>query len=357
MYDYARTVYTLGSGVFEWQGWAVSEFVGNDDVDVTVQCLSAHTFYIDDVHLRPLTGDVYWRSQFVTSLRVTRGFHTIYVPLRAKTKHNFQCSITQRTPSKSFIVHTPHFLPQIWNQRLISGYVALPVTNLLVSKWLRVSKVSVLESSPGLSAKLLDKRVMIAPGQTLSVRVELKADQLFSDNCEEVPIELELTTNEGNDVIQLSLRCRKMSQSFLFTFVDHDASLQVAAAIKPRSTCAKHLCPVLLTLHGTGVDKQTQADSYKHMVNGEFVFGAEHAWVLAPTRFVFQSILTFEREHTNAREYLFVVLNCNFRHGAHNWEGPGALTALTALEQLVDVIKPLDWLADKPSSDHVILAG
>ena len=90
MYDYARTVYTLGSGVFEWQGWAVSEFVANDDVDVTVQCLSAHTFYIDDVHVRPLTGDVYWRSQFVTSLRVTRGFHTIYVPLRAKTKHNFR---------------------------------------------------------------------------------------------------------------------------------------------------------------------------------------------------------------------------------------------------------------------------
>ena len=111
-------------------------------------------------------------KQYVTSLRVTRGFHTIYVPLRAKTKHNFQCSISQRTPSKSFILHAPHFLPQIWNRRLISGYVALPVTNLLVSKWLRVSKVSVLDSSHGLSAKLLDKRVTIAPGQTLSVRVE-----------------------------------------------------------------------------------------------------------------------------------------------------------------------------------------
>ena len=46
-----------------------------------------------------------------------------------------------------------------------------------------------------------------------------------------------------------------------------------------------------------------------------------------------------------------------FRHGAHNWEGPGALTTLTALEKLADVINGLDWIPDKPSAHHVILAG
>lgn len=35
-----------------------------------------------------------------------------------------------------------------------------------------------------------------------------------------------------------------------------------------------------------GVAAQNQADSYKRMVNGDWVFGVEHAWVLAPTRSV-----------------------------------------------------------------------
>ncbi len=49
----------------------------------------------------------------------------------------------------------------------------------------------------------------------------------------------------------------------------------------------KQVCQrsVLLTLHGTTVPPQNQADSYKHMVDGKFIFGLEKAWTLAPTRF------------------------------------------------------------------------
>ncbi len=55
---------------------------------------------------------------------------------------------------------------------------------------------------------------------------------------------------------------------------------------EPISHCQEAECErsVLLTMHGTTVPPQNQADSYKHMVDGKFVFGLEHAWTLAPTR-------------------------------------------------------------------------
>jgi len=45
------------------------------------------------------------------------------------------------------------------------------------------------------------------------------------------------------------------------------------------------------------------------------------------------------------------------RHGAHNWEGPGALTALTALRTLARLTAAHSWLQHKSSPDFVIFAG
>jgi len=47
-----------------------------------------------------------------------------------------------------------------------------------------------------------------------------------------------------------------------------------------------------------------------------------------------------------------------YRHGAHNWEGPGALTALTALRSLAQLTDlHHSWLQRKSSPDFVIFAG
>ena len=48
---------------------------------------------------------------------------------------------------------------------------------------------------------------------------------------------------------------------------------------------------------------------------------------------------------------------CYCRHGAHNWEGPGALTAMTALEALAELTQNKPWLPQQASSQHVIYAG
>jgi len=82
------------------------------------------------------------------------------------------------------------------------------------------------------------------------------------------------------------IRCRKLGEAAIFTFIDHDGSVTRAAAVSPSAPCKGtdgksytflspslfHLthplllgsCPVLLTLHGTGVNPENQAASYKY---------------------------------------------------------------------------------------------
>jgi hypothetical protein len=109
----------------------------------------------------------------------------------------------------------------------------------------------------------LDKkqRLIVAPGQIHSVvaTFELKDDKKTSDSCSVKDIRgvLQLKSSEGfKDEISFTIRCRRSNQSFLFTFIDHDGSIQTAAAIFPIVTeeaDSVKIYPVLLTLHSTGI--------------------------------------------------------------------------------------------------------
>lgn len=115
--------------------------------------------------------------------------------------------------------------------------------------------------------------------------------------------------------VSFTLRCRTLDQAFSFTFISHDGSVQHAAAVAPLALRAEGGAepagvPVLLTQHGTGVSAMSQAEAYKvkHAPSDkEYTFGVEGYWVVAPSR-----------------------------HGAHNWEGVGFLTAMSALQAVVE---------------------
>lgn len=75
--------------------------------------------------------------------------------------------------------------------------------------------------------------------------------------------------NVASAPILLELRCRKALEPFVFTFLDHDGSISSAAVVLPlyskRSAALSPLAsvPVVLSLHGTGVSAQAQAEAYK----------------------------------------------------------------------------------------------
>ena len=77
-----------------------------------------------------------------------------------------------------------------------------------------------------------------------------------------------------SDWVDGELRCRGPADTFIFTFMDHDGSVQHAAAAAPlpdrdavQAQMLDRRVPVFLTQHGTGASAQSQADAYK--VSGE----------------------------------------------------------------------------------------
>lgn len=290
--NWGDLVNSLGStGIMEWQGWIVGEFSVNvNNLDVFIRCLGVHTVFVDDL---PIVGDVYRREQFMFPVSLSRGMHTIYIHGRAKGSLHVRCDVGVMPASQSFEILKPSFLPDIYDGRLFSRFFSLPIANLDATKWLRIKKVTLEEFSPTVDGVVVgvaikdDKVFEIAPGQTRPIMLELSTGDLFDlEFCSKVDLTLAIVTSFGSVEHTITFRCRKSHESFLFTFIDHDGSLQHGAAIQPLEPCMGNLCPVVLTLHGTTVPPQNQADSYKRISGDDFLFGLEKAWILAPTRSV-----------------------------------------------------------------------
>lgn len=197
-----------------------------------------------------------------SSVQLSRGIHTLQLRLRSKGSFAFTCSIKLLETKQTFQVLPPSYLPDLVNGKLFSTFVSIPISNLHSSYWLKVTKVSVVKessSSAQFSVKLTaqDKALSIAPGQVRPIKITLgykngKEQEIDNGDCSDVKLVLKISTNKGPEQkFSINLRCRKKSESFLFTFLDHDGSVQHGAAIAPLTTCSSGICPVLLTLHGT----------------------------------------------------------------------------------------------------------
>ena len=188
-----------------------------------------------------------------------RGIHTLQVKVRAKGPQVFQCNIKPFSSSYPFKLINPPFLPDLVEGQIFGKLIPLPVNNLQSSKWLKIIKVSIIDNSSDklLTLKLFkqSKDISIAPGQVRTVILELKYKSDPPEKkagCKDLKLTLKVTVNDGkSQQLGIKLRCRKLKESFLFTFLDQDGSVQHGAAILPLKPCEISKCPVILTLHGT----------------------------------------------------------------------------------------------------------
>lgn len=106
--------------------------------------------------------------------------------------------------------------------------------------------------------------------------------------------------------VDTSFRCRTIDEPFVFTFLDHDGSVSSTGVTAPLGQHMSGIAtlPITLSLHGTGVSGQSQAEAYKYKTGNEkhYTFGIADSWLLTPDR-----------------------------HGAHNWEYTGHYTAMSAV--------------------------
>ena len=80
----------------------------------------------------------------------------------------------------------------------------------------------------------------MAPGQTLPLIISLSAEERkITENCAAIQFDLKLTTNDVTLEHNVELRCRKASESFIFTFLDHDGSVQHGAGIITFKFCRR----------------------------------------------------------------------------------------------------------------------
>lgn len=321
----------------------------------------------------PLVGDQYGRGLVFSAVRLEEGNHLFYAHVRAKVAGSFSlrleravCAHKGAPPDASggngagvvgrrdgplpldhtspLRVFDPPWMPDMVGGKVMGGVVAVPLINVCDTP----VNVTVDVRGEGkthdaaFEAHLDAGVVTVAPGLAtyLPVHVQRTAGDggrpgLDGNGCPVTTSYIHLHATHAHPrspsaphthtmSVPLALRCREATDSFLFSFVDHDGTPSHAAAVAPievqhnwtaRSDLddgysQKPTFPILLTLHGTSISPQSQADSYKRMPRGsdKYTFGAAGLWTVAPTR-----------------------------HGAHNWEHTGYHTALRAACALAEV--------------------
>jgi len=180
------------------------------------------------------------------------------VLIRLKGPGSVKCSIRISKTKKEF--HLDKVLkPDFVDGNIFSTLISIPMSNLDTSKHVKISGLNTISNTfPGMDPvfKVLNF-VPILAGQISSIIINMtnKHSQRFQDRCPQSNIEVELElvfSDKTSKRIVQQFRCRRSQQSFLFTFMDDDGSVQHAATIKPLKSCLTEKCPVFLTNHGTG---------------------------------------------------------------------------------------------------------
>ena len=186
------------------------------------------------------------------------GVHIIKVPVRTKGHSSVQCNI-KHLKKNVVLVHQVRFAPDLVDDNWFSFHCALTATNLNLENHVEVTDINVKDldlDDKDIIVELVDRSVF-QPGQVNSIIFKfIPSVKKISTKCKRTSYTVTLTLKFSNGVredVSVSLRCRNSNESFLFTFLDHDGSVQHAATIKPLKPCSLDICPVLLTLHGTGL--------------------------------------------------------------------------------------------------------
>lgn len=162
----------------------------------------------------------------------------MHIRARSKGPLSFSCSVD--SVSDAFDVLLPSFLPDLYDGRIFSDILHLPISNLMSKKSLKNIRISIAEQPDSTRLKLLsiDSLGSISPGQIRPIMCRLTSEEEYVIRpCGNVYIKLKISTSEGQVIFGLTLGCRKATESVVFTFIDDDGSLQYAAAIRPLEDC------------------------------------------------------------------------------------------------------------------------
>eukprot|EP01132_Coremiostelium_polycephalum_P005382 gene5382-6715_t len=289
-----------GSSGSYFSGWGLSDFTLESEQYVIVSCVGVSRFYLDD---EVMQGDTYGSGISFNARLLPVGNHTVRVRISGSEGAGYQCSVNlvDMTVSTQVLFINDVLVPDIIDGAFASPYVSITILNLMNQS---LELVSGYSSQSQVQFSLMPSPGPIQIGQSIPVNLMILNKQ-ETVNCPpgqtfSVPISLSSELNQQLVNVMLNFSCKTFGDAFIFTFLDQDQSVQYAAATPPITPCPSTGCPVLLTLHGAGVEAKSTAwtGAYQRQ---------NYSWTLFPT---------------NRRNYGF------------DWQGPGGVNAWTSLDYL-----------------------
>eukprot|EP01111_Echinosteliopsis_oligospora_P017770 TRINITY_DN7825_c0_g1_i2.p1 TRINITY_DN7825_c0_g1~~TRINITY_DN7825_c0_g1_i2.p1 ORF type:complete len:706 (+),score=177.42 TRINITY_DN7825_c0_g1_i2:3-2120(+) len=315
-----------GSAGSSWMGWGLSDFSLDSDSAVVVSCQGASYFYVDS---RLLNSDKYYSGISQTTLYLSQGTHTFFVLISGSETAQFGCSVAL-APKDPWVMMNDVLVPDVVDGALASEWISIVVSNNL-NESLSSLQVDVTSISDPNNKVTVTQQFYptLLQGQTYAVKFAVQSTNL--------PIECS-SANQFNITLGLSadgfpvqtvdvvLSCKQFSDPYVFTFLDFDQSVQYSPVRAPAKECPSGGCPVILTLHGAGVESKYSAwtNAYQQQ---------NYSWILFPT---------------NRRNY------------GWDWQGPGLLNALTTLDYFVNNLPGVNATAKKlfyANPDLILYAG
>ena len=362
--------------VLEFQGWAKSISYVKLDGSYIVSCKGVHTVYVrNDGMTRILVGDIYSTDIIHGIVELYSGLVAIIIPLRGSAHSSFTCKITpQASPKTSLIVHSVLHIPdslELSDARglLLSTIFTVCIQNIQAYP-LNINlnidppsssecSYSIYKALPSINTEYTNHEITLAPGQTTILPLEI------TPLCKDKTILPTVTCRSGHPFVitiipsrgehikfLLEFPCRKANESLVVSYLDYDLSVAQAGILLPLPThpntinknrqinyysqksYINNTYPFLLSLHGTGISPRSQADAYKYIPSsallkkGHYTYGIESFYLIAPSR-----------------------------HGAHNWEGIGEMSAKQSIQALHDMTTKYPTILPQISTSNGVISG
>lgn len=186
----------------------------------------------------------------------------IKVPVRFTGNGVIKCSLERNNAKKKLLIYEQNiFIPDLVDGNLFSNYISIPLSSMETGKRYKVKEVSIVSQDlkEDLRVEVINS-LLIFEGQLTQIILKLTytdSSQAGHTNCKKseyrLAVYIRFDGGTEESLLNLKMQCRSTKQSFIFTFLDHDGSVQQAAAVRPLIPCVQTLCPVMLTLHGTGI--------------------------------------------------------------------------------------------------------
>jgi len=326
------------SDILHVQYWAFGSIKVSSPGRFAIDCQQLHTFSIaragnaSAAVVGPFAGNIYGGSGSIGAVPVDlpeEGLYRLFARVRGKVPMSFACSLKpldRAARLRASVGKTG--MPDIVLGDFIAGPspIEFEVRNVAAS-WLTV-RASVRQdataaATAGGRVEGISELIRLAPGTATQLPLvislrdrskgEVEAAACVRFNAVVAVVDTVMGGLDSELVLPVRLRCRKSTQSALLSFLDIDGSVGVAAVLRPRRGAAGFgdgvALPIVVSMSGVGAEPQGQADAYKMKPSphdpGDFTFGFEDLWVLAPQR-----------------------------GGPHNWEDVGMRTALRAIDVL-----------------------